>query len=187
MIHTLNQAEQDYTLSTVERLPLDRCSSPGSFDKLTRMFIDLENTWNGNAMLRIFRCRSIMLQIFSEIFHDLGKSASPRRNTEQILKVADYLKKYYARKHTLTELAGIAELTPSYFGQNFKALTGETPMEYLNSIRVDKALAYMAVGHSIREASLKCGFNDAFYFTRVFKQKKGMSPSEYMNRGELML
>lgn len=187
MVHTLIQAEQSCTISTVERLPLNRCSNPGNFAILARLFADLANAWSDHSPHRMIRCRSILLHIFSELFRDSGESSSTRRDDGQIRKVAEYMKKHYERKHTLTELANMAELTPSYFGQSFKMLTGETPMEYLNSIRVDKALEYLALGYSISEASFRCGFNDPFYFTRVFKSKKGMSPSEYMNRGELML
>ncbi|WP_170315099.1 helix-turn-helix transcriptional regulator [Saccharibacillus brassicae] len=187
MVQTLIQDEQNGTLSTVERLPLNRCSYPGNFAILSRLFTDLAMVWSDPSSCRMIRCRSILLNIFSELLRDSGESYSARKGDEQIRKVAEYMKKHCASRHTLTELADLAELTPSYFGQRFKMLTGETPMEYLNSIRVVKALEYLALGYSISEASFRCGFNDPFYFTRVFKSKKGMSPSAYMNRGELML
>lgn len=186
-VHERIRGDRQDALIPVGRLPLERCSTPGSFAILARLFADLANAWNDAAPLRMIRCRSIMLRIFAELFRERSESRSPQRNHERIRKVADYMKKNYARKHTLAGLAGMARLTPSYFGQHFKTLTGETPMEYLNAIRIDKALECMAAGSSINEAASRCGFNDPFYFSRVFKQNKGMSPSQYLNRGELML
>ena len=53
--------------------------------------------------------------------------------------------------------------------------------EYLNIVRLNHAFVLMENGHtSVQTIASLCGFNDALYFSKVFKQRMGVSPREYM-------
>ena len=68
----------------------------------------------------------------------------------------------------------------SYFCRLFKAVTDKTPMEYLNSYRIEKAAAkLLSTDESVTDIAYSCGFNDLSYFIKVFRDFKGISPKQF--------
>jgi AraC-like DNA-binding protein len=66
-----------------------------------------------------------------------------------------------------------------------KSLTGISPKEFVSEFRLKKACMYLEKDScTIAEFAYRTGFNDPVYFTRLFKQKKGMTPTQYReNKG----
>lgn len=78
-------------------------------------------------------------------------------------------------------LAEEANLSKWQFGTMFKALTGHNPMEYLTSLRIERAkLLMLGAGVRVRDIAASVGFSDEYYFSRRFKQTTGMTPTQYM-------
>ena len=80
----------------------------------------------------------------------------------------------------ITELGYNAD----YLRRLFKQEMGISPSDYLTEIRVERAKALLAEpkGLAITQIAYACGFYDANYFTRLFGQKVGMTPSEYKRK-----
>ena len=71
-----------------------------------------------------------------------------------------------------------------HFRKLFKKMTGTSPSQYMNRIRIDYAKSQMhqfGKSKSLKEIALECGFEDSLYFSRVFRKQEGMSPQEYRN------
>jgi AraC-like DNA-binding protein len=81
----------------------------------------------------------------------------------------------------LKELAEFAHVSPSYLGSIFRRVTGRSPIDYLIEIRINRAKNLLRDGYSVTETSRFVGFNDIYYFSRMFKSHEGMSPSEYIH------
>ncbi len=82
----------------------------------------------------------------------------------------------------LAELVKNSGYCPDYFRRCFRAGTGETPAQYMIRLRMDHAKQLLnGVGGemSIRQAALLSGYQDPYYFSRLFRKHTGMSPSEY--------
>ena len=76
--------------------------------------------------------------------------------------------------------SGYAE---DYIRAKFRTATGKTPVEFLNSLRIQHACRLVeiyGITLSVTELSEKCGFSNAAYFSRIFKIYKGVSPQQYM-------
>ena len=73
-----------------------------------------------------------------------------------------------------------------YLRKLFKKEVGITPLEYMTRLRMKKAGAMLTAldprNHSIAEVAHMCGYDDALYFSRVFKKAYGVSPSAYAGR-----
>jgi AraC-like DNA-binding protein len=70
--------------------------------------------------------------------------------------------------------------SPSHLGIEFKAYTGMTPYQYFINIKINKAKEFLQTKElSIKEIAFKLGFQDQYYFSRLFKKKTGMSPSQW--------
>lgn len=97
-----------------------------------------------------------------------------------IKTILEYIELHYASAITLDELAGVANMNPKYFCRFFRSITHQTPMEYVNMYRIEKA-AQMLHGTRlpITNICMECGFNDSSNFIKVFRKYKGMTPKQY--------
>ncbi|MBR3762725.1 MAG: helix-turn-helix transcriptional regulator [Lachnospiraceae bacterium] len=97
-----------------------------------------------------------------------------------IKTILEYIELHYASSITLSELAGVANMNPKYFCRFFRSITHQTPMEYVNMYRIEKAAQML---HSTRlpvtDICMECGFNDSSNFIKVFRKYKGMTPKQY--------
>lgn len=78
--------------------------------------------------------------------------------------------------------AGELNLSPNYFGDLVKKETGKSPQEYIQSKIIDVAKERIFdISKSVSEIAYELGFKYPQHFTRLFKQKVGVSPNEYRN------
>ncbi len=90
-----------------------------------------------------------------------------------------YIETHFRENPTLKDAAQVACLTPVYFGNLFKQVTGETYINYLNARKVNCAAMLLESGLSVSEACFSSGFGSLSGFLHTFKQKKGISPENY--------
>ncbi len=100
------------------------------------------------------------------------------RNVKRFQQVSDFLNAHYAEKISLDRLATVANMSKYHFCRLFSQLTGRSPGDYVNRLRIDKALALLKESDlNITEIAFACGFNDSNYFCRVFRKYQKVSPS----------
>ena len=101
-------------------------------------------------------------------------------DSRRILKVKNYISKNYMDELRLPELANMAGMSPSAFSRFFKLHTGRNISEYIIDLRLGYAARMLVdTAKSISEIGFDCGFNNLSNFNRIFKKKKGCSPSEF--------
>ena len=116
--------------------------------------------------------------------HTLATSSYAKVDVEsdsrRVLKVKNYISTHYQDDLRLPELASIAGMSPSAFSRFFKLHTSRNLSEYI----IDQRLGYASrqlvdTAKSISEICFSCGFNNLSNFNRIFKKKKGCSPTEF--------
>jgi AraC-like DNA-binding protein len=102
-----------------------------------------------------------------------------QRNTLHRLRpVLEFVEGHYQEKLFLGQLAGMVNMSVPYFCRLFKSLTGKPPGEYINHLRLNKAVALLRDSDlNVTEIAMSVGFNDSNYFSRFFKKYKHLSPS----------
>ena len=91
-----------------------------------------------------------------------------------------HVAKYYLRPIPESEVALLCNMSPSRFCHEFKAAFDVTFVEYLANYRVHQAKRLLSnPAMPVADVAAAVGFNDPSYFTRVFRKKEGVSPSEY--------
>ena len=91
-----------------------------------------------------------------------------------------YIEEHLDEKIDFSSLAEKSFMSPSYFRSIFKDVTGLTPVEYLNRMRIVKSLEYLELDKStIADAAAKVGIFDSNYFSRMFKKVMGYSPKYF--------
>jgi AraC family transcriptional regulator len=94
-----------------------------------------------------------------------------------------YLHEHVAEPITLATLSRVAALSPYYLVRVFKAHVGEPPHRYLTALRVERARRLLeATSLSITQIAHRAGFGSVSHFSTVFRNRVGMSPSEYRKR-----
>lgn len=101
-------------------------------------------------------------------------------DSRRVLKVKNYIAKNYMDEIRLNTLADIAGMSPSAFSRFFKLHTGRNLSEYIIEMRLGYASRMLVdTAMSVAEISFQSGFNNLSNFNRIFKKKKGCSPSEF--------
>src|SRR5699024_2579700 len=91
-----------------------------------------------------------------------------------------YLSAHYDQDVTLEDVASSVDLSPNYFSNLFKQEFGETFIDYLTKLRLNKARELIRENrYSLKEISFMVGYKDPNYFSRVFKKYDGQSPRQF--------
>ncbi len=99
---------------------------------------------------------------------------------EKMGRIMEYIAANLTERITTKELSKEFFVTESYMCQFFKSQTGQSVTEYINRLRIEKAMSFLKnTEMSITEIAMHTGFTDSCYFTRVFKKYTGLSPREY--------
>lgn len=102
------------------------------------------------------------------------------------LKSLRYLHCHYTENISIAALAAIEHLSESRYRSVFHDCTGFSPNEYRIALRMQRACDLLLhTGDTLTEIAQACGYGDALYFSRIFKQKLGMTPGEYRQKGEM--
>ena len=99
---------------------------------------------------------------------------------ESLGRVMDYLSRHYSEVIRLSEVAEMVNMSESSFCRFFKQHTSKSFIDFLTDIRLGAASrALIDSSLSIGEFGYDCGFNNLSNFNRIFKKKKGVTPSEF--------
>ena len=119
--------------------------------------------------------------ISTEHFRD--KAKSPQRTDPRISQAIAFIHENYKSRLTLHGLAKSASMGVTRFTDLFREATGQSPVQYLISYRIQKAKELMAfTSYSIKQISSFVGFDNQLYFCRVFKKLEKIPPSAYRRK-----
>ncbi|MFD0714492.1 helix-turn-helix domain-containing protein [Paenibacillus sp. GCM10027626] len=120
---------------------------------------------------------------------DSSRNRTPEWDAKETVdQLINYMEWRYKEEITLTSLANLVHLNPSYLIRLFKSHTNVTPFEYLRDLRL-KAAASLLSGSQmpIHEIAQETGIGSVHYFCRIFKKTYGLSPAEWrkqLRKGE---
>lgn len=129
--------------------------------------------------------KSNILCILYQVYKDIQTGSSSTgfyasAYYARLKRVVEYIGLNYHKTLTLKELARLAALSPTYFHAIFVRAMGKTPNEYIAEIRVNKAKELLLnTNLRISDIAEKCGFDNASYFTSVFKKRSQLNPSAF--------
>lgn len=99
-------------------------------------------------------------------------------NRERFKPLLEYLEQHLDEKITIDSAARFVNLNPYHFCKTFKKLTGRTFIDYVNLYRVNEAeRLLLETDLTITEIAGKVGCDNPNYFTKLYKQYKGLTPS----------
>ena len=91
-----------------------------------------------------------------------------------------YFQEHYNEDIQIKDYAKSRSMSVSWFLRNFKEFVGMPPAQYLMTLRMNNAVSLLeTTDYNVTEISAIIGYDNALYFSRIFKKYKGVSPSEY--------
>ncbi|MDF2921735.1 MAG: AraC family transcriptional regulator [Paenibacillaceae bacterium] len=145
---------------------------------LQPQFSELYHVWTGKRSGYRVRCKGLLMEILYRMLKERDRSRFNSVQYQAIEKTISLIQSDYTRSYSIEELARHAKLSPSHFRLLFKQITGMTSVQYHNYIRIHKAKDLLLSGEcNVTEAALQVGFQDIFYFSRLFKKTLGLNPS----------
>jgi len=100
-------------------------------------------------------------------------------------RLRDFMEENLSQNLPIQDLAEHACMSRTLFYHKVKSLTGMTPLDFYRKYHIERAAQMLrGEGQTVAEACYNTGFTDPKYFSRVFKQFMGMSPSDYRNSSD---
>ena len=120
--------------------------------------------------------------IRAEVPSESTSGESSRVQHHYINIVLKYVDEHYQQPISLERVAEVVGLNPVYLSYLFKKVKQVKFSEYINEVRLTKAEELLVNStYKIGEIAEQVGYNDARYFSSLFKKRTGMSPNDYRN------
>ena len=122
--------------------------------------------------------------LISQIRELFTLAKKDRSNSFMIMKVKKFINEHYQQRDiSVKQIAAELYITPTYLSSLFKRKTGNTIGEYLTTVRIEESKKLLLDPRmKTYEVALAVGYEDANYFTKIFKKNLGVTPSEYRER-----
>lgn len=103
--------------------------------------------------------------------------------SEMLYALRQRLLHEYSDKWTIERMAGLLNLSASYFSIQYRKMFNISPIEDLIEIRIQAAKHYLKnTGRSIHEIAVECGFQNEYYFSKTFKKRVGLAPTAFRGK-----
>ena len=143
---------------------------------LIELYIDHETAIESAKAMVIDAGRDSQLSYFS-------LNQNKYHNDDAIKSIQEWIDDHYAEDFSLAWLAEEKAMSPRTLIRRFKSATGESPLAYLQTVRIEMAKRLLETSkQTIAEITQNVGYEDVSSFSKMFKRKVGLSPREYRGR-----
>ena len=174
------------------------------FNSMKKMMVEAQKglCFPLDAIMKVYRELDTLSSIqdgfyafmqFLTILYELSRCAGARplsstsfakialpSDSRRVQKVKSYIDTHYREEIRLSTVADIAGMSDSSFSRFFKLHTGRNLSDYIIDLRLGHACRLLVdSSDSIAEIGYHCGFNNLSNFNRIFRKRKGCSPSEF--------
>lgn len=117
-------------------------------------------------------------RLWDFLFTAAGDTAGT--GSRNILRARQYLNTHIGERLTLKDVSDYLHLSPNYLSSLFKKEMGKGFVEFFNEIKIRRAMELISAGsYRIYEVSSQLGYENSYYFSKVFKKFTGLTPTEY--------
>jgi AraC-like DNA-binding protein len=157
--------------------------TPADAKEIARMFREsyrLAST--GLSERTLLLVSHILRYVLGLLFFQTGRSlgGASRAIVHDLTKSIEFMRANVARSITLQELSRHAGLSPTRYSTLFRKQTGSSPVEHHIRLRMQAACYVLdTTALSVKEVAAKLGYDDPYYFSRIFQKTLGYSPLAY--------
>ena len=152
--------------------------------EITEQFRIANRIWELKEKSYILKCKAALYNIIYTIQQEYFSEYFPKNKFEIITPAVDYIHENYTKELiSIDLLSKMCKITPEYFRRIFKSFYGDSPVTYINSLKITRAGELLESRlYSVSEAAALSGYTDISHFSRKFKKATGFCPSEYIRK-----
>lgn len=126
-------------------------------------------------------CQGLLLCLVSESLDELARATSPGDYSHRIVEqVRRYILAHHIQPIHVRDLAAMAGCSENHLNTRFREAVGQPIRQYIIDLRLQRARRLLLQGElPIKNVALQSGFNDPLYFSRLFRDRSGCSPSDF--------
>ena len=163
--------------------PIEEFSIPSGFVVIKSLFKNI----NFQRRNRLYGYNLVTSSLFGQLLFEIIKNTkSSPFNSSSMKKAEDiitYIHENIEKKLSLNDIAEEFSLNGAYLSHFFKTATGYNITEFINRQKIEKAKELIIEGrYKIKEIASFLGFDDPYYFSRVFKSVEGISPATFYKK-----
>lgn len=178
-----SQADEYFRLIT--RDGRRQCRSVMAAPEVIRGFERILSTYSDDQSHRsLVQASTLLHGILGELVRQPGKADRATLSVdERVRRTILLIEESLHRAVSIDELAGAANMSPSYFAAQFRRRTGENPRIYINKLKVARACEMLVRDDlKVEWVARHLGYQDPFYFCRLFKRLTGETTSGYRQK-----
>lgn len=159
----------------------DKSRYKDRFQLFEEMYLNLEMGYNPENLEYVSFCLMHFLASLKYItqYREIKKV----KGNDSIQASISYMKDNIENQITLEDIAQHINYSVSHFSALFSKRTSFTPMEYYNSLKIQRACSYLQFSDlKIKEIAFRLGYYDQFHFSKVFKKEMELTPKEYRTK-----
>lgn len=131
---------------------------------------------------RLIEITANIYKLIYEFYHNDIVLFNPEITDPTIMKIIKYIETNYSDDLSNKKLSALFGYSSAYFCRKFKNNTGLSPVDYINTYRVEQAYKMIKGGqHNLVTVAHSCGFSNSNYFTRCFKKHFKHPPTYFFN------
>jgi AraC-like DNA-binding protein len=146
-----------------------------SFEKILNIYHE------GHAYKMLVQASAAMHQLLGDLYGLVCSRGGTEETVEtRIERTVAMMRNNLGMHVSIPELAAIANMSHAYYALQFRRHTGESPRVYFNKMKIAKACEYLEkTGTKVESIAHLVGYEDPFYFCRLFKRITGKTPTSY--------
>lgn len=149
---------------------------------LIQRAIDIVNSADNASSKAQLELNGIM-QILTSAF--ISSNNAAEQDAFRFLDILKFIDENLDRRITVRELAAQANLNEVYFSNLFKRMFDISPLQYVLNKKISHSMLLLKnTKLSVKEIAYKIGFDDELYFSRIFKNKTGLSPKMFREEAQ---
>lgn len=169
-------------LDFFNNLPLDQDYPVIEVGQNSKLIADFETLLqvrqSGYQLKHFFHAANQLRQILSYLA--LLRSSDQSQSGFDLERIHSYMQAHIHQPLELETLAQQLNLSKYHFAKRYKELTGTSAINHFINLKIERACQLLDIGNqNINEISYALGYEDAYYFSRIFKKVMGLSPTQY--------
>jgi AraC-like DNA-binding protein/mannose-6-phosphate isomerase-like protein (cupin superfamily) len=156
---------------------------------LRNMILSLEREIEQKQSCSLITAKYLLFSILATLIRRFdcvrtdASLATPSAQVKNLRRAIDYIGENLSEPLTLSAIADVAYMSPTYFSSVFKRLNGISPWEYITIKRVEKAVEMLkSTDLSKLEIAERCGFSGASNFYKMFLRITGKRPTDFTKK-----
>lgn len=152
-----------------------------SISKYLDLFAPAKRIWDVKNLGYEMRCKALLYSIIADMQAEAFEKYIPKRKYNIIEPAVNYINENFSTELlNISKLSAMCDITPEYFRKIFREHFGDSPIAYINKMKISRAKELICSGmYSLGEICELSGYSDMSYFSREFKKATGYPPSEY--------